>query len=156
MVREGPRCRGKFGVARLPRSPRHQLPLGTPYDAGATQKPTQQATVPACTGLHTYSQLVVGTGLTRPDANRRGLVHFGGMGSPGLERTPKTAGNTPVSDTGGSKSGNIGAGPGMDTPPTPTDPALASVVAAWPHLPPALRAGIVAMVQAATHPSGDR
>jgi hypothetical protein len=45
-------------------------------------------------------------------------------------------------------------------PATPTDPELAAVVAAWPDLPPAIRAGIVAMVKAAastnppTLPSG--
>jgi hypothetical protein len=38
-------------------------------------------------------------------------------------------------------------------PATPTDPELATVVAAWPHLPPALRAGILAMV-AASKPTG--
>ena len=32
---------------------------------------------------------------------------------------------------------------------SPTDPDLAAVVAAWPTLPEALRAGIVAMVRAA-------
>ncbi len=54
-------------------------------DARAAHKPTQQQTVPTCTGSHFYPQLVVGTGLTQPDANRRDLVHFGEMGSPGLE-----------------------------------------------------------------------
>lgn len=33
-------------------------------------------------------------------------------------------------------------------PPKPLDPELAAVAAAWPELPPALRAGIVAMVKA--------
>jgi len=37
------------------------------------------------------------------------------------------------------------SGPGI----TPQDPDLAAVVAAWPGLPEALRAGIVAMVNAA-------
>jgi hypothetical protein len=32
---------------------------------------------------------------------------------------------------------------------TPTDPALAAIVSAWPDLPPAIRAGIAAMVNAA-------
>jgi len=32
--------------------------------------------------------------------------------------------------------------------PTPTDPDLAAVVAAWPELPEAIKAGIVAMVKA--------
>ena len=58
-----------------------------------------------------------------------------------------------VSESGGSKSGNNGAGFGPPTPtatpPKPADPELAAVVAAWPDLPPALRAGIAAMVAAA-------
>ena len=32
---------------------------------------------------------------------------------------------------------------------SPTDPELAAVVTAWPDLPPAIRAGIMAMVAAA-------
>jgi hypothetical protein len=39
------------------------------------------------------------------------------------------------------------------TPPKPTDPELAAVVAAWPDLPPAIRAGVVALVKAATPPT---
>ena len=72
------------------------------------------------------------------------------MGAGGLEHPSKTPGNTLVSDSGGSKSGNKEGGFGPPTaPPKPTDPELAAVVAAWPDLPPALRAGIVAMVKAA-------
>ncbi len=39
---------------------------------------------------------------------------------------------------GGAKSGAL----------TPRDPDLAALVAAWPTLPPALKAGIVALIQA--------
>jgi hypothetical protein len=35
----------------------------------------------------------------------------------------------------------------------PTDPELAALVAAWADLPAAIRAGIVAMVKAATPPT---
>ena len=34
-------------------------------------------------------------------------------------------------------------------PDAPTDPELAAVVAAWPDLPPAIRAGVLALVKAA-------
>lgn len=76
------------------------------------------------------------------------------MGRAGLEHPTNAAGNTGVSETGGNKSGNIGPVSGDPiapaTPPaTPTDPELAAVAAAWPTLPPAIRAGIVAMVAAA-------
>ena len=71
----------------------------------------------------------------------------------GFEHTAISAGNAGVSESGGIKSGNIGAGFGPPThsatPNLPTDPELAAVVAAWPDLPPAIRAGVLALVKAA-------
>jgi hypothetical protein len=68
----------------------------------------------------------------------------------GSELSQIPARNVGGSDSGGSKSGNKGGGFGPPSPPaTPTDPELAAVVAAWSDLPPAVRAGIVAMVKAA-------
>ena len=40
-----------------------------------------------------------------------------------------------------------------DAPLPPTDPDLSAVVNAWPQLPSALKAGIVAMVRAAEDPN---
>jgi hypothetical protein len=59
-----------------------------------------------------------------------------------------------VSESGGSKSGNIGDTRRELSPAPPLlapsiDPELAIVVAAWPTLPPAICAGIIAMVKAA-------
>jgi hypothetical protein len=72
----------------------------------------------------------------------------------GLEHPANPAGNSRISDSGGSKSGNIGDSLGPPTPPaTPTDPDLAGVVAAWPTLPPALRSAVLAIV-AAHHDKG--
>lgn len=72
------------------------------------------------------------------------------MGRGGLEHPENPAGNTLVSDSGGSKSGNKAADFGQPTPTAkPADPELAAVVAAWSDLPPPVRAGIVAMVKAA-------
>jgi len=73
----------------------------------------------------------------------------------GSELSQFSSGKTLVSDSGGSKSGNNGAGFGPPTPPptppaTPTDPELAAVFAAWADLPPAIRAGVVALVRAGT------
>jgi hypothetical protein len=34
----------------------------------------------------------------------------------------------------------------------PSDPELAALIVAWPSLPPAIRAGILAMIQASTPP----
>lgn len=77
------------------------------------------------------------------------------MGATGLEHPSNPAGKTRVSDSGGSKSGNKGSDSALPppakapaTPPTAADLALARVVAAWADLPPAVRAGILAMVDA--------
>lgn len=72
------------------------------------------------------------------------------MGSPGLEQPPETTGNTGVSLPSGAKCGALSS----DSVPNPTltkptDPELAAVVAAWPDLPPAIRAGVLALVRAA-------
>lgn len=106
-----------------------------------------------------------------------------GMGRAGLEHPADSAGNTRVSDSSGSKSGNIGAdatppstppvAPAITTPPAsssaasggtiPPTPAtmphnasgtnpdtdLSAIVAAWPTLPTAIKAGILALVGAA-------
>lgn len=73
-----------------------------------------------------------------------------GMGDTGPELPPNPAGNPGGRPTGGSNSGNKAGGFGVPTPPAkPTDPELAAVVSAWPVLPLAVRAGIVAMVRAA-------
>lgn len=85
----------------------------------------------------------------RADMRRRFLTELE-MGRAGLEHPRNPAGNTPVSDSGGSKSGNVRADSAPPTPPaTPTDPDLAAIVAAWPSLPPAIRAGMLALVGAA-------
>lgn len=73
-----------------------------------------------------------------------------GMGDIGFEPTPKAPRETQVSDSGGSKCGNNGAGFQAPTAPErPADPDLAALLAAWPALPSVVRAGIVAMVRAA-------
>jgi hypothetical protein len=79
------------------------------------------------------------------------------MGAEGFEPPAFSSGNTAVADSGGSKSGNILAGSDAATPtakPTPPpDPDLAAIVAAWPELPPAIRAGVLALVKAAIPPT---
>lgn len=80
------------------------------------------------------------------------------MGATGLEHPSIPTGKSQVSDSGGSKSGNksgnkSGSNAGGPEPTLPTDPPadpdLAALVRAWPDLPPALRAGIVALVRTA-------
>lgn len=71
------------------------------------------------------------------------------MGLTGLETSAFPSGITHDSQTGGSKSGNTPPtqAPASPAPDAHADPELAVVVAAWADLPPALRAGIVAMVK---------
>lgn len=61
----------------------------------------------------------------------------------GLEHLRFPSGNAGVPDSGGSKSGNKGAGFGAPTPPAtppkPTDPDLTAVIAAWDRLPSHIR-----------------
>jgi hypothetical protein len=53
-----------------------------------------------------------------------------------------------VSVSGGAKCGALsGDSDPKPSPATPTDPDLAAVIAAWPNVPPAIRAGILAMVK---------
>jgi hypothetical protein len=76
-----------------------------------------------------------------------------GVGDTGLEPAPKSPRETRVSDSGSSNSGNNRAGFGAPiAPERPADPDLVALVAAWPALPSAVRAGIVAMVRAAAPP----
>jgi hypothetical protein len=65
----------------------------------------------------------------------------------GFEQSKKPTGNGAVSESGGSKSGNIG--PESAPKPTPADPDLAAVLSAWPSLPSAIKAGVLALVRAA-------
>lgn len=72
---------------------------------------------------------------------------------------PRQGSNTPANPLGkpqtGGERGTESGTPGDDsaTIRQPHDPELAAVVTAWPHLPQAVRAGIVAMVRAAGEPS---
>jgi len=72
------------------------------------------------------------------------------MGRTGLEHPHVSTGNAGSSDSGGSKCGSNGAEFGSPILPKPFDPDLAAVVAAWPDLPHAIRAGVLALVNAAT------
>jgi len=59
------------------------------------------------------------------------------------------------SNESGAKGGALGDSPDASpmpvTPADPADPELAAVVEAWPDLTAAVRAGIVAIVTAASH-----
>lgn len=76
------------------------------------------------------------------------------MGRAGLEQTAKSPGKAVFSDPGGSKSVNMPQNasqvPQPATTTEPVDPDLREVVARWLELPLAVRAGIAAMVKAAS------
>lgn len=77
------------------------------------------------------------------------------MGDTGFEPMRKTPGETQASDSGGSKCGNTSAVFAPCPPPVPThDPDLAALMAAWPGLPHAVRAGIAALVRASVESEG--
>jgi hypothetical protein len=62
------------------------------------------------------------------------------MGDEGFELTAQSSGKMQVSDSPCALR--------VQTPPDSLDPDLARLVALWPTLPEALRAGIIAMVEA--------
>jgi hypothetical protein len=66
-----------------------------------------------------------------------------GVGGTGFEPPAKLSEKTPFASTGGAESGALGSE--IDS----LDPGLAEVVKAWPTLPEAVRADILAMVRAA-------
>jgi hypothetical protein len=73
------------------------------------------------------------------------------VGDTGLEHLAKTPAKPKDSGRGGAESGAVS--PGFGPKPSPAassqDPDLATVAAAWPHLPEAIKADIVAVVKAA-------
>ena len=76
-------------------------------------------------------------------------VQVARMGGTGLERPAKPLRKQAIAETGGAESGALGGE--FD----PVDPDLAAVIEAWPKLPEAVRAGILAMVRAAGSGAGD-
>lgn len=61
----------------------------------------------------------------------------------GVEQIENSSGNQGVAPQGGAESGALGAENG------PKDPELGAIIHAWPTLPDAIKAGILAMVRAA-------
>ena len=65
------------------------------------------------------------------------------MAGTGLELSQESTGNSSIASQSGAESGALGAQNG------PFDADLGELAEAWPNLPKALRAGILAMVRAA-------
>jgi len=65
------------------------------------------------------------------------------MEAAGIEPSPESSGNGGTGDQGGAECG------ARDARKAEFSPDLAAVVEAWPKLPEAIRAGILAMIRAA-------
>ena len=65
------------------------------------------------------------------------------MEAAGIEPGPKSSGNMGVGNQSGAECGALGARE------DPLDPDLTRVIEAWPTLPPAIHAAILAMIDAA-------
>ena len=74
------------------------------------------------------------------------LIGVGEVPRRGAEHPAQTPRKKAISDQGGAESGAPDA---PDAPNRPDDPDLSRLINAWPNLPEAIRAGIVAMVNAA-------
>jgi hypothetical protein len=75
-------------------------------------------------------------------AAHRDFSQQAGMAGTGFEAPLENTGNSSGSDQSGAESGALGARE------APLDPELAVVVDAWPALPDAIKAGILALVRA--------
>lgn len=86
----------------------------------------------------------------RTNASERESMQRVKVGGGGFEPIAETPGNIADSLLSGANSGALPSDSNTsEVLNTPADPDLAEVVTAWPELPQALRAGIVAMVKAA-------
>jgi hypothetical protein len=72
------------------------------------------------------------------------------VGAVGFEHPSDYTGNPLIGDKSGTDSGTLAPAPAPSLPPD-----LAELLNAWPTLPPAIKAGIAAMIGAATIPKGD-
>ena len=81
----------------------------------------------------------------RPNAAAvvRGGVEPPTLGFSVTEQTAKSSGDTTISASAGANAGAV------ETKTAHDDPDLQAIIDAWPALPEAIKAGIVAMVQAA-------
>jgi hypothetical protein len=75
--------------------------------------------------------------------DRDGRIQSKLVEAAGIELPQESAGNWSAAEQSGAKSG------ALDKQNGPFDAELAEVVQAWPNLPEAIRAGILAMVRAA-------
>lgn len=134
---------------------------GANCGAPEAQIEAQQPAAPARSDSHDESEAPCFAGVLQADANECDATRNEGMGWLGPEHPQESSGNSHGPPAGGANCGALPGESGSDparvsapiaVPSTPADPDLAAVVAAWPNVPAAIRAGIVAMVKAACGP----
>jgi hypothetical protein len=108
--------------------------------------PAQHPTASKRTESQKQLQVIEGDEVVQPGAPRGDAVQHTSMGRGGLEPPPFSPRITPVSDTRGSKSGNIPSAVTLPHLNHRMSHDLEAVVAAWDDLPPAIRAAIMALV----------
>jgi hypothetical protein len=78
-----------------------------------------------------------------------GSLYFSFQDGNQLRRPLDSSGNSTIDSQSGAESGALGAGD------LPDDAELNAVIDAWPNLPPAIKAGVLAMIRA-TAPAENR
>lgn len=132
---------------------------GAKSGALVAQNAAQHPPASACGGSPEHSNEPCFSGVSHADARECEAAAKGESGRYWIRTPPDSSGKPGV---GGESGANCGALSGDSAPEptrapasepapaTPTDPDLAAVVAAWSDLPPAIRAGVVALVKAGT------
>jgi hypothetical protein len=127
----------------------------TPEQSGAksgahgSQKAAQHATASVCAGSLGSPKTPYFEAVSPPDATRcKGAARLNN-GRGGIRTPPENTAVLGCDSESGAESGALPDDSAPDpTPAVPPDPDLAAVVAAWPDLPPAIRAGVLALVKA--------
>ena len=136
--------------APTPRSRRDSGYCGGPSTTAshkALQKALQQPAVLPRTGSQPVATAQEKTPVLQGSASECNVVRVAGVPPQGLEPSDVTSSeNTDLRQTPNQRAAKSAA-VGDDLP--PIDPELASVIGAWPTLPPAIREAILAMLRAA-------
>ncbi len=122
---------------------KHYLQVTEDHFANAVQNLVQQPAVVPRTGPQADLPAHKKTPVLQGFAAGCEVVQSGRVEDRGLKPGAYSCGNRPITGQGGSESGSVG------DENTPTNPTLASLIEAWPTLPPDTQRAILAIVEAA-------
>ena len=122
---------------------KHYLQLTDDHFAKAVRNPLQQPAVLPRTGSQAGLAAHEKTPVLQGHASECDHLRDGRVPPTGVEQSEESPSRVTKSGTGAAKSAAVGDGF------TPIDRDLASVIEAWPTLPPAIREAILAMLRAA-------